>query len=165
MLSGGCLRRHRRYRSALPAVPVNNTRIRPAWMARQTWWLRSVSADSDARAPGYSGCLATVRTRLHSLPLEPAPLALRQPAPDTEPLIVAEGILEALRAHLAAAAHPLGLAGGAALLWKERLRIGLRAQRPVLPALLLGIVCADPKLAHQRDDDICHGAPPAVRSP
>src|SRR5215475_7441032 len=104
---------------------------------------------------------------LHAPPhrLDPAPLSLRQPAPDAEPLVVTEGILEALRAHLAAAAHPLGLAGRAALLREERLRIGLRAQRPVLPALLPGIVCADPKLAHQRDDDICHGAPPAVWSP
>ena len=60
--------------------------------------------------------------------LELASLALRQPAPDAEPLVVGEGVLEALGPDLAPDADLLGLAGGAALLGEERLRIGLSAQ-------------------------------------
>ena len=70
--------------------------------------------------------------------LEPASFALGQPAPDAEALVVLEGVLEALAAHLAADADLLGLAGRAALLREERLGVGLRAQRPLLPARLVG---------------------------
>src|SRR5215470_7337340 len=101
MLSGGCDRpRHRWCRSALQAVPVNNTRIQPAWMARQyCLQLRSVSTDYATCAPSYATYLPTPRTPLHGLALESPPFALRQPAPDAEPLVVAEGVLQALRAH------------------------------------------------------------------
>ena len=65
--------------------------------------------------------------------LELATLALGQTAPDSETLIVLEGVLEALCADLAGHAHLLRLAGGAALLGEERLRIRLRAQGALLP--------------------------------
>ena len=41
--------------------------------------------------------------------------------------------------HLAAQADPLGLAGRAALLGEERLGIGLRAQRALLPLVVVGV--------------------------
>ena len=71
---------------------------------------------------------------------QPAPLTLRQPAPDAEPLVVRQRVLQALGTHLAARADALGLPGGAALLREERLRIGLGAQRPLLPVRFLVVV-------------------------
>src|ERR1700733_3269136 len=64
---------------------------------------------------------------------ETAALTLGQTAPDAEALIVREGVIEALMTHLAPQADLLGLAGGAALLREEGLRIGLRAERTILP--------------------------------
>ena len=62
-----------------------------------------------------------------------APLTLRETAPDAEPLIVLERVLEAAAAHLARRADLLGVAGRAALLREEGLGVGLRAQRVGLP--------------------------------
>src|SRR5450756_28839 len=52
---------------------------------------------------------------------------LGQSAPDPEPLVVLQRVLQALGPYLATPADPLRLPGGAALLWEERLRICLRA--------------------------------------
>src|SRR3954452_17971632 len=52
--------------------------------------------------------------------LEPAALPLGEAAPDAEPLVVLECVLEALGPDLAAGADLLGLAGRAALLGEER---------------------------------------------
>src|SRR5690606_30287597 len=70
---------------------------------------------------------------LHFL-LEAAALALTQPTPDTEALVVGEGVLETLRADVARLADPLGVASRAALLREERLGIGLGAERFALPS-------------------------------
>src|SRR4051794_16262335 len=70
--------------------------------------------------------------------LEPAALPLGEAAPDAEPLIVLECVLQALGADLAAGADLLRLAGRAALLGEERLGIGLRTECPFLPAGFLG---------------------------
>src|SRR5699024_310531 len=77
--------------------------------------------------------------------LELATLALGQTAPDPEALVVLEGVLQAFGAHLAGDAHLLGLTGGAALLGEERLRVGLRAQRALLPGQLglVGVLPGD----------------------
>src|SRR5690606_30016555 len=64
---------------------------------------------------------------------EPAPLPLGETAPDAEPFIVAERVLQALCPHLAPVADPLRLPGGPPLLREERLRVSLRAQCPLLP--------------------------------
>src|SRR4028119_1024788 len=53
---------------------------------------------------------------------QPAPLALGQPAPDAEALVVGQRVLQALGPDLAARADPLRLPGGTALLGEERLR-------------------------------------------
>src|SRR5215470_1276887 len=95
--------------------------------------------------------------------LDPAPFPFRQPAPDPEPLVVLERVLQALGPHLTAAAHLLGFPGRAALLGEERLRIGLCAQRTVLPVLAPGIVLADTKYPER--DDLSHGAPPTLQNP
>src|ERR1700723_796449 len=84
--------------------------------------------------------------RLPDLALEAAALALRHAAPDTEPLVVLERVLQALGPDLAAAAHSLGLPGRSSLLREERLRICLRAQCPVLPAQLFNLFRADEDL-------------------
>src|SRR5699024_6091808 len=68
--------------------------------------------------------------------LQLAPLALGQSAPDTEALVVGEGVLQALLAHLAADADLLGLSRGSALLREEGLRIRLGAERTLLPGQL-----------------------------
>src|SRR5699024_661443 len=86
------------------------------------------------------------RERMSDHPaLELATLALGQTAPDPEALVVLEGVFEALGPHLAGDAHLLGLTGGAALLREERLRIGLRAQRALLPGQLglVGVLPGD----------------------
>src|SRR5215468_762604 len=103
------------------------------------------------------------RYRSAGLALEPAPLPFRQPAPDPEPLVVLERVLQALGANLTAATHLLGFPGRAALLGEERLRIGLCAQRTVLPVHAPGIVLADTKYAER--DDLSHGAPPTLPTP
>src|SRR4051812_16897522 len=70
-------------------------------------------------------------------PLQAPALPLGQSAPDAEPLVVLEGVLKALATHLAAGADPLRLPGGPALLREEGLRVGLGAQRSLLPPGLL----------------------------
>ena len=70
--------------------------------------------------------------------LEAAALPLGESAPDAEALVVRQRVLQALGTHLAARADALGLAGGAALLGEERLRVRLGAQRALLPVGLLG---------------------------
>src|SRR5699024_7238943 len=72
--------------------------------------------------------------------LEPTALPLGEPTPDTESLIVGQGVLQALVAHRAALTDLLGLPGRSALLREERLGVGLRAQRAVLPLLAGGRV-------------------------
>jgi hypothetical protein len=80
---------------------------------------------------------------LHYLPLDTATFPLGKTAPDAEPLVVPERVIQALGPDLAAPAYPLGLARGAALLREERLRIRLRAQRPFLPAQAISIFRTD----------------------
>ena len=57
----------------------------------------------------------------------PEPLTLAEALVKPEPLVMLEGVFQALGAHLAADADLFRLASRAALLRKERLRIGLRA--------------------------------------
>src|SRR5580693_1096543 len=102
------------------------------------------------------------RRVLDRLALHPAPLALGQAAPDAEPLVVFEGVLQAFGPDLAAAADLLGLPGGAALLREEGFRICLRAECAILPTLLRSVFHADfePATGRQRHDHVGHSAPP-----
>src|SRR5215467_8186665 len=103
---------------------------------------------------------------LAGLALQAPALALRQAAPDAEPLVVLERVLQALGPHLAAPAHALGLPGRTALLRKERFRIGLSTQCPILPVRLRGLVRADAeRVVHKRDDCVSHSAPPPLATP
>src|ERR671935_2845625 len=92
---------------------------------------------------------------LDGLPLQPTPLTLRHAAPDAEPLVVLQRVLQALGPDLAAAAHALGLPGRSSLFREERLRICLCAQRLILPTQLVNIIWTDEDL-RQRDDDLGH---------
>src|SRR5262245_34633596 len=65
--------------------------------------------------------------------LEAAAFTLRKAAPDPEPFVVPERVLQAFGLHVTPRADALGLAGGTPLFRKERLRVGLRAQSPLLP--------------------------------
>jgi hypothetical protein len=76
-----------------------------------------------AETTGLRGATATQATTL----------PLGETAPDAETLVVLQGVLEALAFYLAGGADLLSVAGGAALFGKERLRVGLRAQRVGLP--------------------------------
>src|SRR5262245_40343666 len=120
-------------------------------------------ADRKTPAGRKAACYLPLRCRSAGLALEPAPFPFRQPAPDPEALVVLERVLQALGLDLTAAAHFLGFPGRAALLGEERLRIGLRTQRAVLPVQAPGIVLADTKDAER--DDLSHGAPPALPHP
>ena len=85
----------------------------------------------------------TQRLLSADFPLDATALPFGQPAPDAKAFIVLKRVLKALCTDLATPADPLGLPGGAALLWEERLRIRLRAQRLVLPAQAINLFRAD----------------------
>ena len=57
-------------------------------------------------------------------------------------------VLEAVAPHVAGQADLLGLPGGAALLGEERLRVGLRAQRALLPSRFLGVRVEEKQFPH-----------------
>src|SRR5690606_20298379 len=80
------------------------------------------------------------RESLRRALLQLAALPLRQSSPDAEPLVVLQRVLQALAAHLAPLTDALGLPRRATLLREERLRVGLRAQRALLPVMLPGHV-------------------------
>src|SRR5215469_6101104 len=145
---------------ANPTGPVRESLLLGPGTARQvrTGRAGARAAAGRPRSPGR---------RLTRLPLQPTALTLGKAAPDTEPFIVLEGVPQALGAHLAAPADPLGLAGRAALLREERLRIRLRAERALLPAQFLGFIrCETEDAGGRHGDGFTHGAPPTPsRSP
>src|ERR1700685_289016 len=103
---------------------------------------------------------------LDRLASQSATFTFREPAPDPESLVMFQRVLQALRPDLAASADPLGFPRRSPFLREESLRIRLRAQRAILPALLLSIICVDAqRVVHQRDDDVCHCTPPARPDP
>src|SRR5690349_23417059 len=65
--------------------------------------------------------------------LQLATFTLGQTAPDAEPLIMCQGVLEALSTDVARQAHSLGLTCGSALLREERLGVRLSAKSALLP--------------------------------
>jgi hypothetical protein len=104
-----------------------------------TWCVVGIRRSRTARRkPGAAGGTAGSDRALAEL----AALALGEAAPDAEALVVLERVLEALAAHLARSADLLGVAGGAALLGEERLRVGLRAERVRLPRERVAVVDA-----------------------
>src|SRR3954452_5896355 len=123
-MSGAAARTSRTTRARPTATRVNTPRIRP-----------------QPPTGTVGGCGNAVRSRMtpglssDGAAAQPAPLPLRQPTPDPEALVVGQGVLQALGLDLAPGADLLGLPGRAALLGEEGLRVGLRAQRPLLPGL------------------------------
>jgi hypothetical protein len=93
-----------------------------------TGWHDSVSLGARCRVARVNAPRASDRATLQL-----AALALREPAPDAEALVVGQGIVQALPANLARRAHTLGVPRGAALLREEGLRVRLRTQRICLP--------------------------------
>src|SRR4051794_4621724 len=97
------------------------------------------------RRPARAAGVGVPRSRRSALPrrndrngsaglaTQPAPLTLGEAAPDPEPLVVLKRVLEALGLYLTAGADALGLPGRPALFGKEGLRVGLGAQRLLLP--------------------------------
>ena len=77
-----------------------------------------------------------LRYALTNFTLEAATLTVRKPTPDSEALIMLQGILEAFITHRAGLADALSLAGRSSLFGKECFRVRLGAQRLVLPLLL-----------------------------
>src|SRR5215204_2138173 len=73
--------------------------------------------------------------RLGGAALEAPALALGQPAPDPEPLVVGQRVLEALGLHRAGLADALGRAGRAPLLREEAVGVLVQAGRPLVPGL------------------------------
>lgn len=86
--------------------------------------------------PSVALCCSVLRCVLRRLLFQPSAFALGQAAPDAESLVVGEGVLEAFGADFAGEADLLGLAGGAALLGKEGLGVGLGAKSTLLPSEL-----------------------------
>src|SRR6201996_1422055 len=104
-----------------------------------------------ARCPAYPDLIALARScradpRLPHFALDATAFSLGQAAPDPKPLVVLKRVLKALAADLATPADPLGLPGGAALLWEERLRVRLRTERPVLPTQVIHVLRTDHNL-------------------
>lgn len=77
-----------------------------------------------------------------------AALARREAAPDSETLIMGERVVEAFLTDLAGGANALGLPGGATLVGKKCLGIGLGAQRLLMPGFVLGSVAAGEGFEH-----------------
>jgi len=87
--------------------------------------------------------------------LQPTAFTLGKAAPDPKPLIVAEGVFEAFGTNVAAAAHPLRLPGRSALFREEGLRVGLGAERLLLPGQEPGLVVID---VVEGEAQLCHDA-------
>ena len=121
--------------------PLRTTRIavtRGCIASRLGAGLRMRCADTHA-SPCSGIAVRARRRRRVSKPAsaaraaQPAALALGEPAPDAEPLVVRQRVVEALRLDLACRADLLRVARRSALLREEGLGIGLRAQRVGLP--------------------------------
>jgi integrase len=90
------------------------------------------------RRPGGWRSAPSCRRRLAlTPPQKPAPGILRHATP-VAVLVVRQRVFEALRPHVATRAHPLRVHGGTGLLREERLRVGARTRREILPAKLIG---------------------------
>ena len=90
-----------------------------------------------------------------ALAADPAAFPLGHPAPDPELLAVAQGVLEALGAHLAAPADGLRLLGGGAPLREEQVGVDSEAVRSFLPTPVSGV---DVEL----DQHLSHRLPPSL---
>src|SRR3954469_23210722 len=121
-MSGAAARTSRTTRARPTATRMNTPRIRP-----------------QPPTGTVGGCENDRLLELHGAAAQPAPLPLREASPDAEALVVGQRVLQALRLDLAPGADLLGLPGRAALLGEECLRVGLRAQRPLLPGLPVGL--------------------------
>src|SRR4051812_9488481 len=121
-MSGAAARTSRTTRARPTATRMNTPRIRP-----------------QPPTGTVGGCEKDPLVKLDGPAAQPAPLPLREAAPDAEALVVGQRVLQALRLDLTPGADLLRLAGRAALLGKERLGVGLGAQRPLLPRLRVGL--------------------------
>src|SRR4051794_7000504 len=149
-MSGAAARTSRTTRARPTATRMNTPRIRPqpptgtvGGCERTPSWKQGPSwGPSQARGPLEGSSDARGRQggrELHGAAAQPAPLPLREAAPDAEALVVGQRVLEALRLDLAPRADLLGLPGRAALLGEECLRVGLGAQGALLPGLPVGL--------------------------
>src|SRR4051794_34790153 len=100
--------------------------------------------------------------------LQPAALPLAQAPPDAKALVVRQSVLEALGANFTGLADPLCLPSRATLLREEGLRVGLGAQRALLPGEDSSVVdfelvhpacLLDPENCRQPDRAECHKPP------
>src|SRR3954447_4233512 len=135
-MSGAAARTSRTTRARPTATRMNTPRIRPqpptgtvGGCERTPSWKQGPS-DARVRQGGRE---------LHGAASQPAPLPLREAAPDAEALVVGQRVLQAFRLDLAPGADLLGLPGRAALLGEECLRVGLGAQGALLPGLPVGL--------------------------
>src|SRR5690349_22358310 len=111
---------------------TDDTLPAPAGVLRSSMSSSGTAATFTRTPARRAGCRVRT-TRSDRALLQLAALPLGKPTPDAEPLVIGQGVLEALRTHLATDADLLGLARGAALLREERLRVGLGAERALLP--------------------------------
>src|SRR5205823_3759823 len=111
--------------------------------------------------PGVRARIATAREC--PLAADAAALPLGQPAPDAELLAVAQGVLEALGAHLAASADRLRLLGGGTALREEQVRVDPQAVGLLLPATLGRTAVCRRRTGHQAlcSDDLSHRPSPS----
>src|SRR5690606_37055815 len=145
-------------RPAHPRDNRDNTTRRTAF--RQTLPARGARRDHGRARLGTGRELVRRCGRRSDRPLfQLAPLALGQPAPDSEAFVMFERVLQALGPHVTAQAHPLRLTGGPAFLRKKRLRISLGAQRPLLPTHLFGVAQEQAHFV-----PLGHGSPPPTSS-
>src|SRR5690606_25045536 len=124
----------------------------PGCVRRRT--VRSSTRTRGRSRTRVTSVAGTLGGALDGALLQLATLPLGKTAPDAEALVVCQGVLQALGAHLAADADLLGLTRRAALLREEGLGVSLCAQCALLPRGLLGIgvgtrqECHDLQLVH-----------------
>ena len=145
-----------RYRLGLQTVEHSGQPAAPSWLTRRAVTVTAPHPNhggprrkNPGNRDGQCGSHHTARRRLR-LPASSACAALARRSPPQIPnrssFWSAYSRRSPRTSHVQA--DPLGLPGGAALLRKERLGIGLRAQRALLPPKLLGVSVEYVKLSH-----------------
>src|SRR5439155_23418866 len=161
--------RARRLRPGVPPARRPRRRAHDRRSARvekhvgsETWRMTPVSDPTRAVVCDSGGKGAALALEC-PLAADPAALPLRQPAPDAELLAVAQGVLEALGAHLAAPADRLRLLGGRTALREEEVRVDPQAVGLLLPATLGRAAVCRSRTGHQAlcSDDLSHRPSPS----
>src|SRR3954454_19609400 len=98
-----------KWRSLGPVSGVPTSRMTSGGAGR--FWTADAGQTSEKPSRGERRRLGRRRRRSAGAALQSTSLPFGQATPDAEPLVMPEGVLQALRPYVATAADPLGLPG------------------------------------------------------